>query len=98
MKNAVVVSPADLDRSPCGTGTSARMADLYAKGKLHIGDEFVHESIIGTPFRGKIVGESQVGDYPAINTEISGRAYMTGFQQLVAEPDDPFKSGFLLTQ
>lgn len=98
MKNVVVVSPVDLDRSPCSTGTSARMADLYAKGKLHLGDEFVHESIIGTLFRGEIVGESRVGDYPAINTEISGRAYITSFQQFVAEPDGPFKNDFLLAQ
>ena len=96
MKNVVVVAPAGLDRSPCGTGTSARMADLFAKGKLDVGDEFVHESITGTLFRGKIVGESRVGKYPAIIPEISGKAYITGFQQLVAEPDDPFKRGFLL--
>jgi len=96
MKNAVIVAPAGIDRSPCGTGTSARMADLFAKGKLHVGDEFVHESIIGTLFRGKIVAESRVGKYPAIIPEISGKAYITGFQQLVAEFDDPFKRGFLL--
>lgn len=96
MKNVVVVAPAGLDRSPCGTGTSARLADLFAKGKLHVGGEFVHESIIGTLFRGKIVGESQVGKYPAIIPEISGKAYITGFQQLVGEPDDPLKRGFLL--
>lgn len=97
MKNAVVVAPAGLDRSPCGTGTSARMADLFAKGKLHVGDEYVHESIIGTLFWGEIIGESQVGKYPAIITEISGKAYITSFQQLADEPDDPFKRGFLLS-
>ena len=96
MKNVVVVAPAGLDRSPCGTGTSARMADLFAKGKLNVGDEFIHESIIGTVFRGKIVDKTQVGEYPAIIPEISGKAYITGFQHLVAEPDDPFKTGFLL--
>jgi len=96
MKNVVVVAPAGLDRSPCGTGTSARMADLFAKGKLNVGDEFIHESIIGTVFRGKIVDKTQVGEYPAIIPEISGRAYITGFQHLIAEPDDPFKMGFLL--
>jgi len=96
MKNVVVVAPAGLDRSPCGTGTSARMADLFAKGELDVGDEFVHESIIGTLFKGKIVGESRVGKYPSIIPEVSGRAYITGFQHLVAEPDDPFRTGFLL--
>jgi proline racemase len=98
MKNAVVVAPAGLDRSPCGTGTSARMADLFAKGKMKVGDEFVHESLIGTLFRGKIVGESHVGEYPAIIPEIAGNAYITGFQQLVVEPDDPLKKGFLLSE
>jgi proline racemase len=96
MKNVVIVPPAGIDRSPCGTGTSARMADLFAKGKLHVGDEFVHESITGTLFRGKIVGESQEGKYPAIIPEVTGKAYVTGFQRLVAEIDDPFKRGFLL--
>lgn len=96
MRNAVVVAPSGVDRSPCGTGTSARMADLAAKGKLHVGEEFVHESIIGTLFRGKIIGESRVGEYPAVNTEISGMAYITGFQHLVFEQGDPFTKGFLL--
>ena len=96
-KNTVIVPPAALDRSPCGTGTSARMADLYAKKELRVGDEFVHESITGTLFRGKIVGETREGDLPAIIPEVTGRAYVTGFQQLVAEIDDPFKRGFLLT-
>lgn len=98
MKNAVVVAPAGLDRSPCGTGTSARMADLFAKGKMKVGDEFVHESLIGTLFRGKIIGESSVGEYPAIIPEVAGNAYITGFQQLVVEPDDPLKKGFLLSE
>jgi proline racemase len=97
MKNVVAVAPAGLDRSPCGTGTSARMADLFAKGKMKVGDELVHESIIGTLFRGKIVGESSVGEYPAIIPEVSGNAYIIGFQQLVVEPDDPLKKGFLLS-
>jgi proline racemase len=97
MRNVVVVAPSGVDRSPCGTGTSARMADLAAKGKLQVGEEFVHESIIGTLFRGKIIGESQVGEYPAVNTEISGMAYITGFQNLVFEQGDPFTKGFLLT-
>lgn len=97
MKNVVVVAPAGLDRSPCGTGTSARMADLFAKGKMKVGDELVHESLIGTLFRGKIVGESKVGEYSAIIPEVSGNAYITGFQQLVVEPNDPLTKGFLLS-
>jgi proline racemase len=98
MKNAVVVAPTGIDRSPCGTGTSARMADLFAKGKLKVGDEFVHESIIGTLFRGKVLAETSVGEYPAIIPEVTGNAYITGFQQLVVEPDDPIQKGFLLSE
>ncbi len=96
MKNVVIVPPAGIDRSPCGTGTSARMADLFAKGEMQVGDELIHESIIGTLFKGKIIGESKEGNYPAIIPEITGTAYVTGFQQLVAEKDDPFKNGFIL--
>jgi proline racemase len=98
MKNVVVVAPAGLDRSPCGTGTSARMADLFAKGKMKVGDELVHESLIGTLFRGKIVAESSVAEYPAIIPEVAGSAYITGFQQLVLEPDDPLNRSFLLSE
>jgi len=98
MKNVVVVAPTGLDRSPCGTGTSARMADLFAKGKMKVGDELVHESLIGTLFRGKIAAETSVGEYPAIIPEVSGNAYITGFQQLVLEPDDPLNRSFLLLE
>lgn len=97
MKNVVVVAPSGLDRSPCGTGTSARMADLFAKRKMKVGDELVHESLIGTLFRGRIIGESSVGEYPAIIPEVSGNAYVIGFQHLVVEPDDPLNKGFLLS-
>jgi proline racemase len=98
LKNAVVVAPSGLGRSPCGTGTSARMADLFAKGKMKVGDELVHESLIGTLFRGKIVGETSVGKYQAIIPEVAGNACITGFQQLVVEPNDPLKEGFLLSE
>ena len=94
----VVVAPTGLDRSPCGTGTSARMADLFAKGKMKVGDELVHESLIGTLFRGKIAAETSVGEYPAIIPEVSGNAYITGFQQLVLESDDPLNRSFLLLE
>jgi proline racemase len=73
------------------------MADLFARGKMSVGDELVHESIIGTLFRGKIVAETKLGKYPAIIPEISGNAYVTGFQQLIVELDDPLKEGFLLS-
>ncbi len=94
--NAVVVAPAGLDRSPCGTGTSARLANLYARGAWAPGEPFIHESIIGTLFEGRIVGTTRVGDYPAVIPEITGRAYLAGMSQLVLTPEDPFPGGFLL--
>ncbi len=95
-KNTVIYGPAGLDRSPCGTGTSARMAQLHARGELPLNREFVHESIIGSLFWGKLVGESRVGDYPAVVPTIKGRAFISGFNTLVLDPEDPFPRGFLL--
>lgn len=95
-KNAVVVSPLGLDRSPCGTGTSARMASLHARGELALGEPFVHESLLGTVFRGQLVGTTQVGPYPAVIPEITGRAFPASLSTLVLDPDDPFPGGFLL--
>jgi proline racemase len=96
LRNAVVVAPAGLDRSPCGTGTSARLADLWARGQIVIGEPFVHESIIGTLFEGRVASSTQVGPFEAVVPEITGRAYLAGFGQLVLRPDDPFPAGFLL--
>jgi len=95
-KNAVVIPPGSIDRSPCGTGTSAKVATLYAKGKLKMGEKFVHESILGTLFEAQIVEETKVGNLLAVIPEISGRAYVTGINQFVVDPDDPLKEGFLL--
>lgn len=95
-RNVVVFGVGQVDRSPCGTGTSARMAELHAKGKLKLEEEFVHESIIGTIFHGKLVEETRVGKFEAVVPEITGKAYITGFNQLVVDPDDPLKYGFLL--
>ncbi len=95
-RNAVVVSPLGLDRSPCGTGTSARMASLHARGQLAIGQAFTHESILGTVFTGRLVGTTRVGDRPAVVPEVTGRAYLTAISTLVLTPDDPFPGGFLL--
>ena len=95
-RNAVVIPPGSIDRSPCGTGTSAKVATLYAKGKLKIGEEFVHESILGTLFRARIVDQTKVGKLPAVIPEVSGRAYVTGINQFVIDPEDPLKEGFLL--
>ena len=96
LRNAVVVAPAGLDRSPCGTGTSARLANLHARGRLGVGESFGHESIIGTLFTGRIAGLTTVGGRPAIVPEISGRAWATGRGTLTLDPRDPFPGGFLL--
>jgi proline racemase len=96
LRNAVVVAPAGLDRSPCGTGTSARLANLWARRALEVGQPFVHESIIGTVFEGRIVGTTRVGAHEAVVPEITGRAWLAGLTQLVLRPDDPFPAGFLL--
>jgi proline racemase len=96
LKNAVVVAPAGLDRSPCGTGTSARLANLWARGGIAVGREFVHESIIGSLFEGRVVETTRVGPYEAVVPEIRGRAYLAGLTQLVLRPDDPFPAGFLI--
>lgn len=95
-KNTVMYGPAGLDRSPCGTGTSARMAQLHARGELPLGRRFVHESIIGSLFQGELVEETRVGEYAAVVPTIRGRAYITGFNTIVVDPDDPFPRGFLL--
>lgn len=85
-----------LERSPCGTGTSARMAQLHARGELPLGRRFIHESIIGSLFQGELVEETRVGEYAAVVPTIRGRAYITGFNTIVVDPDDPFPRGFLL--
>ena len=96
VKNAVVIPPAAIDRSPCGTGTSAKMALLHAEGKLKPGQPFVHESLIGSLFHCQIVEETEVAGIPAIVPEISGRAFVMGTCTLLFDPSDPFPEGFLL--
>lgn len=95
-KNVVIFGDGQADRSPCGTGTSAKMAALYAKRKLALNQEFVYESIIGTLFRGRLVETAQVGEFAAVVPEITGSAYITGFNQFVIDPNDPVKHGFTL--
>jgi proline racemase len=95
-KNIAVFGVGQADRSPCGTGTSARMAELHAKGKLRLNEEFVYESIVGTIFWGRLIEETRVGSFQAVVPEITGNAYITGLNQLVLDPDDPLKHGFLL--
>jgi proline racemase len=95
-RNATSIHPGWLDRSPCGTGTSARMAQLHANGELAIGAPFVNESLIGTRFTGRLVEETRVGDRPAVVPEITGRAWVTGRAEYLLETDDPFPAGFAL--
>ncbi len=83
-----------IDRSPCGTGTSARMATLWARGRLGLGEDFRHEGILGTVFTGRLVEETRVGPYQAVVPEISGQAWITGFNTLIVDPTDPFPDGF----
>lgn len=107
-RNAVVVSTGKLDwnkpstwtgaidRSPCGTGTSAKMATLYARGKLKLNEDFHHEGILGTIFTGRLIEELQLGPYRAVVPTISGSAWITGFAQYVVDPEDPFPEGFTI--
>ncbi len=105
-KNAVIVSSGRLDwgrpatwtgaidRSPCGTGTCARMAVLHAKGQLGLDEDYIHEGILGTTFVGRLVEETQVGDHLAVVPTIGGTAWITGFANYVVDPTDPFPDGF----
>jgi proline racemase len=93
-RHATIVSPGRLDRSPTGTATSARMAVLDARGEL--GERYVAESVLGTRFTGRLVSRTTVGDRAAIVPAISGRAWITGFHQLVVDPSDPLAGGFTL--
>jgi len=83
-----------LDRSPCGTGTCARMAVLHARGKLQIGHDFVHEGILGTTWTGRLLRETTVGPYAAVVPQITGSAWITGRSEIVVDARDPFPEGF----
>ena len=93
-RNAVFYGDKAIDRSPCGTGTSARLAHLYAKGRLKVGDAFVHESYIGSRFIGRVEAETTVGDHKAIVPSIEGSAIATGFNTIWVDRRDPFWAGF----
>lgn len=93
-RNAVFYGDKAIDRSPCGTGTSARMAQLAGKNRLKIGDTFVHESIIGSLFRGKVESASRIGNYDAIVPSIEGWARITGFNTIIIDEEDPYAHGF----
>jgi proline racemase len=95
-RNTVVVSPGRLDRCPCGTGTSARLALLHERGEIDVGELFRHVSIIDTEFDARIVAKAKAGTVPAIVPEISGRAWITGISHYGVDPEDPFPSGYRL--
>jgi proline racemase len=96
VKNTVIVPPGGIDRSPCGTGTSAKLATLYTKKEISIGEDFVHESIVGSLFRGCILKESDVSGVSAVVTRIAGSAWLMGMHKFFYNEDDPLKEGFLL--
>ncbi|MFI1106403.1 MULTISPECIES: proline racemase family protein [Streptomyces] len=95
-RNAMAIHPGWFDRSPCGTGTSARMAQLHARGELPLHTDFVNESFIGTRFTGRLTGTTEVGGLPAVVPEVSGRAWITGTANYLLDPRDPFPQGFVL--
>ncbi len=108
LRNAVVVSTGELDwdrpdtwtgaidRSPCGTGTCAKMATLHARGRLGLGQDFRHEGILGTVFTGRLLRETSVGGRPAVVPSLSGSAWITGYARYVLDPEDPFPEGFTI--
>ncbi len=95
-RNVTVFADGEVDRSPCGSGTSARLALLYARGELAVGRDLLHRGIVGTEFRARVVEETEANGRPAIVTEIEGDAHLTGHHQFVLEPDDELGTGFLL--
>lgn len=95
-RNAVVFGNGQIDRSPCGTGTCAKMAVLHHKEKLKIGQNFYHQSIIDSTFTGQLIQKTNVGNHSAVIPEIKGSAYITGMSQFVIEEDDPYREGFLV--
>jgi proline racemase len=107
-RNAVIVSTGELDwtrpstwtgaidRSPCGTGTCAKMAALHAKGQLGLQQDFRHEGVLGTVFTGRLVEQTRVGDYPAVVPTLAGQAWITGLASYVLDPSDPFPEGFIV--
>jgi proline racemase len=96
-RNAVVIAPGRLDRSATGTGLSARMAALHARGLMRAGDAMTHASALGTTFDGRIVAETELAGRPAIVPAIRGSAWITGISQVFVDPDDPFPEGYLLS-
>lgn len=96
-RNTVVISPGKLDRSPCGTGSSARLAAMHARGEIAVGEDFVSRSVLDTEFHCRIEAETRVGGAAAILPSLSGRAWITGMHQYLLDPQDPFPEGYTLS-
>lgn len=96
-RNAVVVTPGRLDRSPCGTGTSARLAVMHQRGQISVGERFVHESVIGTRFDSQVESTTTVGGVPAVVPSVTGQAWITELAQVGYDPSDPFPAGYTLS-
>jgi proline racemase len=95
-RNAMAIHPGWFDRSPCGTGTSARMAQLHARGELQLHTDYVNESFIGTRFTGRLIEETTIANRQAVVPTVTGRAWITGTANYLLDPDDPFPTGFVL--
>jgi proline racemase len=93
-RHAMAIHPGWFDRSPCGTGTSARMAELWGRGELALNTDFINESFIGGRFIGRLIAETEVAGIPAVVPTITGRAWVTGMAQYLLDPSDPFPTGF----
>lgn len=96
-RNVVIFGSGQVDRSPCGTGTCAKMAFLHKHGKLGPDQDYIHQGILGTQFTGRIVREATCGNWPGILPKVSGKAFVTGFHSFLAQPRDPFEFGFQLS-
>ncbi|RNB87265.1 proline racemase [Brevibacillus fluminis] len=97
LRNVTIFADEQIDRSPCGTGTAARIATLYKRGQLTQNENFVHEGIVGSQFVAHVVADTKVGEFEAIIPSIEGKAFITGLHQFVVDPTDPLGSGFLLS-
>jgi proline racemase len=95
-RSAIAIHPGWLDRSPCGTGTSARMAQLAARGELGLDEDFVHGSLIGRSFTGRLTGRTTVGGFAAVIPSVRGQAWLTAIGNYLLDPEDPFPAGFLM--
>lgn len=96
VKNAVIIPPGAIDRSPCGTGTSAKLSVLALKDKIHKGESFIHQSIIGGQFTCKYLDDAEVAGIPAVIPEVTGKAWVTGIHTFILDPDDIFPTGYQL--